>query len=231
MTNAMTSHSDAELLAAFVDGKLDPQQLQAVAAHLASCEECRGVIGEAVAFENAEVAVARAPRGARIAAVAAAVLIAALAFPGYRLYRQREIEKSSQSLFAAEAQTERSIAGRFSGQMIYAKHRTMRGSEDAVPSEIQVAAADVLDAAGDDESVRAIRARAVAESALKLRTAAQALADLQKIPDGRRDAKAWNDIAALSLATNDKASVLHFAGHALQRQPKMPEALFNRALS
>ena len=44
MTDAMTRHSDEEVLAAFVDGQLDREQLEAVATHLAECEECRGVI-------------------------------------------------------------------------------------------------------------------------------------------------------------------------------------------
>ena len=39
MTDAMTRHSDAEILAAFVDGHLDCEQLEAVSAHLAACEE------------------------------------------------------------------------------------------------------------------------------------------------------------------------------------------------
>src|SRR5262249_23631583 len=125
MTNAMTSHSDAELLAAFVDGKLDPQQLQAVTAHLASCEECRGVIGETVAFQREEEPQVRSRT--MWWAVAAAVAFAVLAFPGYRLYRQQQTDKSVQALFAAEAQNERPTDGRFSGQMIYAKHTNYRG--------------------------------------------------------------------------------------------------------
>src|SRR5262249_59249515 len=101
MTNAMTSHSDAELLAAFVDGKLDPQQIQAVTAHLASCEECRGVIGEAVAFQREEEPQVRSRT--MWWAGAAAVGGAGVAYPRFRLFPQPGVINNGPSPLALRA--------------------------------------------------------------------------------------------------------------------------------
>jgi len=233
MTDAMATHSEPELLAAFVDGHLDPEQLQLVTAHLASCEECRAVIGEAVAFEREEVG--QTQRHAWwLEVAAAAALVALLAFPGYRWYQQREIAKREQALFAAQgvdAQHERSITGRFSSQMAYAKHTTLRGSAEEVPYDVQDAAFQVLEKTAGNDSQLAIRARAAANAALKEQPASDTLAMLQKIPANARDAATWNDIAALALATGESLPAARDAVEAaLKRQPKMPEALFNRAL-
>src|SRR5438045_1793385 len=112
MTDAMTHHSDAELLAAFVDGQLDHEQLQEVTTHLASCEECRSVIGEAAAFEQESEPESK-PRRAWLA-VAAAVMVAILAFPFARGYQhQREIRSEEKEVFAAQ-EKERVVEARFS---------------------------------------------------------------------------------------------------------------------
>src|SRR5437763_16282671 len=119
MTEAVTRHSDAELLAAFVDGQLDHEQLQEVTSHLATCEECRGVIGEAGAFQREDVR-QPSPRRAWLA-VAAAVMVAILAFPFARAYlHQREIHSDVKEVFAAQ-EKERVIEARFRGQDVYAR--------------------------------------------------------------------------------------------------------------
>jgi hypothetical protein len=239
MTDAMTGHSDAEVLAAFVDGQLDHEQLEAVTTHLATCEECRGVIGEAGAFQMEE----EAQRNSRRTwlAVAAAVVVAVVAIPFGRPYvrgylHQQKIKNSVQSLFAAESQTERNVEARFSDQYTYAKlHRTTRGEED-IPIEIQAAAEDVLAVTEGDQSPTALRAQALAHAALK-RQPSLVLDGVKQIPIQSRDSHLWNDIAAANYGAavrDDKPQLLKpaldAADEALRRQPKMPEALFNRAL-
>src|SRR6266536_5110819 len=133
MTDAMTRHSDAELLAAFVDGQLDHEQIQEVTIHLASCEECRSVIGEAAAFRRESK-----PRRTWLA-VAAAIMVAILAFPFARPYlHQREIHSDVKEVFAAQ-EKERVIEARFSGQDVYAPHHTWRGESNEEDYRLQAA--------------------------------------------------------------------------------------------
>src|SRR5436309_1430799 len=127
MSNAMTSgHSDAEQLAAFVDGHLDHEELQTVTAHLAECEECRAMIGEAVAFEREREVEARHTRRRMWWAVAAgvAVVVAALPF-GLRYSHQREIRADVHAVYAV--QKERVFAGRYSGEEFHGEYRPKRG--------------------------------------------------------------------------------------------------------
>src|SRR5437660_5988887 len=158
MTNAMTRHSDAEILAAFVDGDLDREQLQAVSAHLAACEECRGVIGEAGAFERKDEA-HQSPQRTWWAVAAAVVIVAVLAFPFVQgALRRRDIRNGIQTLFVAEGNGERPIEGRFGGQVIYGQaHRIIRGEGNESPLEIQAAAAELLETTNADNSPVAIR--------------------------------------------------------------------------
>src|SRR5439155_21973612 len=92
MTDAMARHSDAEVLAAFVDGQLDHEPLQEVTSHLATCEECRGVIGEAGAFQR-EIQMQIKPRR-MLLAIAAAVMVAIVAVPVARRYMHKQESRS-----------------------------------------------------------------------------------------------------------------------------------------
>jgi hypothetical protein len=236
MNNAMTQHSDAELLAAFVDGQLDQEQLQAVTAHLAECEECRGVIGEAAAFEQEEQQVRRPRRGAWLA-VAAGVVVAVIAYPFVQgALHRRDLRNDEQALFVAEGNTERPIEGRFGGQTAYSKaHRTTRGGNE-ISSDTELAALELLETAKTDNSPAAIRARALAAAATNFNPT-KALTVLNSIPPEKRDAVIWNDLAALQYAANNWAedpkmldNALLAAEKALVLHPDMPEALFNYAL-
>src|SRR4051794_10282262 len=48
--HAVQTHADAEDLAAFAEGKLRGDALDAVAAHLGECLDCRSVLGDTIAF-------------------------------------------------------------------------------------------------------------------------------------------------------------------------------------
>src|SRR5690348_16679694 len=130
MSNAMTSrHSDAEQLAAFVDGHLDHEELQTVTAHLADCEECRAMIGEAVAFGR-EVEARHTRRRTWWAVAAGVAVVVVGAFPFiHGALRQRDLRNDTHALFVAEGIAGRPIDGRFAGQTVYGAHRVMRGGD------------------------------------------------------------------------------------------------------
>lgn len=238
--SAMTNHSDTELLAAFVDGQLDRQQLEEVTAHLAACEECRSVIGEAVAFEREQVA-RRAPRRTWWAA-AAVVVVAALPFaPGYM--HRREIRNEVREVFEAlPATAGRPVTARFSGQNSYAAPRpNMRGVADPSEEEplaelrLKAATAKLIENTEHDRSAAALRAKAIALAMNGRLT--EARDTILHIPAHARDAAIWNDIAAAHYAVAQRELnpaeyqlALAAAREGIQRNPKMPEALFNFAL-
>lgn len=236
MTDAMTRHSDADLLAAFVDGQLDHEQLREVTTHLASCEECRLVIGEVGAFQREE-ATQRKPWRTWLP-VAAAVLVAVVAYPFVRGgLRQHNLRNGVHALFVAEGDTERPIEGRFSGQDIHGPaRRVTRGGDNEGSLEIQAAAGDLLQITDADNSPAAIRAKALALAALEANPS-KALGILRSIPDDKRDAVILNDLAALQCAASTWIedptmldNALLAAEKALVLQPNMPEARFNYAL-
>ena len=230
MTNAMTRHSDAEMLAAFVDGHLDGEQLQEVTAHLAACEECRGVIGEAVAFEREDEA-RQSPRSKWLA-LAAAIVVVVAAFPFVRAYLdQREIRKDVHELYAV--QKERVLAGRYSGEEFHGAYSPKRGggtteedNENLDAFQVSSATSKLREDTKHDASPAGLRARALAEATDK--EWAAALQTINRIPENARDAATWNDIAVILFANNKTDDALAAADRALKLQPNMPEALFTR---
>jgi hypothetical protein len=227
MTNAMTYHSDEEVLAAFVDGQLTGEELQTVTSHLAECEECRMSIGEAAAFQE-EQEPKRESRRSWWLAAAAAVAAAVLAVPGYQWW---DLNNSQGKLWTAEAANDRP-AGRLSGQTPYAPlHRIMRsGEKTQLPLDVDSATSTILGKFGNDQSQAARRLIAAAQAARET-TPASAIATLTAIPETKRDAATWNDLAALQ--SQDPAlrrDALASVEQALEKRPNMPEALFNRAV-
>jgi hypothetical protein len=233
MMNAMTRHSDAEQLAAFVDGQLDHEQLQEVTAHLATCEECRSMIGEAVAFEREEQARRTPWRGWWAVAAAVVVIAGGGWYPFERFYLYpREIRTDQQALYTAQKDS-RALAGRYADEPYHGKYSRMRGGRDNPPEPendkdiaVMGATAKLREDTADDSSTVALRARAMAEAIDK--EPAVALQTISKIPERARDAGTWNDIAVIALAANKPTEALAAVNRALQLQPKMPEALFTR---
>src|SRR5262245_24463860 len=149
MRSAMTNHSEAEVLAAFVDGRLAGQELTDVAEHLQQCEECRAMIGEAVAFEREETKRKRA----WVPLAAAAVGIAVFA-PGY--VRGRAIAKGVDQVLTFPPPDGRITIGRLAGQQPVGAHRTFRGGgnevQESAKIQLDAAAANLYESAKNDNS-------------------------------------------------------------------------------
>lgn len=241
MSDAMTNHSDTESLAAFVDGRLGREEREAVTKHLQTCGECNGFVREAAAFEQEEEAAAfereeeaaaRKPGRTWWAAAVVAIVVLASAPFVPRFLQGQKLEKREQQLFAAIADSkERKVEARFGGQHSYARLKpTMRdaGEHEKSLEEMSVdnAADELALASADDTSPAGRRAAALA---MTVTSPAKALAILNGIPEQARDAAIWNDIAALQNHLGDYSAALAAVNEALRLDPKMPEALFNRA--
>ncbi|MEK6372588.1 MAG: zf-HC2 domain-containing protein [Acidobacteriota bacterium] len=227
MSDAMTNHSDTESLAAFVDGRLGREEREAVTKHVQTCEECQGFVREAAAFEQEEEAAARKPGRTWWAAAAAVAVVLAVApfVPGFHRW---ELKKDTQQLFAAIANGgERKIEARLSGQTPYARWAPKRGEPEDDDHQLKVAYFKLVDTADKDLSPEGRRAAALAETVTNPRNA---LAILNGIPEQARDAVIWNDIAGLRHHLGEEQAALAAVERALRLDPKMPEALFNRAL-
>jgi tetratricopeptide (TPR) repeat protein len=228
MSDAMTNHSDPESLAAFVDGRLEGEEHEAVTKHLQACEECQMMIREAAVFEQEEVA-ARKPGWAWWAAAAAVAIVVLASAPFVRHWW--ELKSGKKDLFAALVQPGRTTEARFSGQHLYAKLRlTYRGASDKESLDdllIQNAADALSDVAENDQSPAGRRAAALAAAT---KNPADGLAILNGIQDQARDAAIWNDIAVLQNHLGKYPAARAAVDQALRRDPKMPEALFTRAV-
>src|SRR5947208_8565832 len=117
MIDAMTRHSEAEALAAFVDGRLEGNELAAVTEHLATCEECRMLIGEAAAFGRETSTDVQTRAGTKkwwlFAAAAAIALI--LGVPWMREAVRRHEEQNALEQLAESAPRARTIEPRLTG--------------------------------------------------------------------------------------------------------------------
>lgn len=233
MTDAMTNHSDIESLAAFVDGRLEREEREAVTKHLETCEECQAMIREAAAFEQEEEAAIAARKPARTwwaAAAAVAVVVLGGASFGREPLHRYELKSDRREMF--EAMKERKVEARFSEQHAYAPfagtNRGVNDQKDLLDEwAVEGKANDLARASADRPSAADRRATALAET---IKSPANALAILNNIPESARDAAIWTDIAALRYYLGDNQGALAAVQQALGRNRKMPEALFNHAL-
>jgi tetratricopeptide (TPR) repeat protein len=231
----MTNHSDAELLAAFVDGQLEREELAAVTAHLASCEECRGVVGEAVAFGR-EVAQSASPGNSTAKWAIAAAVVLAVGI-GARELRQ-PVERWRYRLAVgplnrAFQATGRPLEPRLAG---FDWSEQEKGRDANGEGGLKIAAGRILEELGPSQTVNGRHAAAVVRLALgNPRTAVEMLsAATSQAP---HDAAALNDLAVAHYQTGihfrqpeEFSAALDAANRALQIDNTLPEAHFNRAL-
>lgn len=233
-------HPPPEILGAFFDGRLGPDERADVVAHLAACDLCVGLVrGAREAAKETAAPVTPVPLIRRPwLLVAAAMLVSLLAVSGHYLLRDTR-SRSVQTLIAAAPATYRTIEPRLTG-FRWAELRRLR-SDDRPPADpeglkLAGAAGDVLEKTRDDESPAARRAAGVAS--LLVNETDRAIEELKRAASAEpENAEAWNDLAA-ALYTSaaqqrrgaDLPEALAAADRALQHDAASAEARFNRAL-
>jgi tetratricopeptide (TPR) repeat protein len=232
-----------ETLALFASGDIDESTRQDVLAHIEGCSDCMAAVLAANAHLEEERSVGRDWSGRRarsesrwrLAAVAAAVIIAVIAIP---LLRRRD-DAMSRLVTLAPASA-RIVEPRLAGGFAWAPYRgPMRSSDSAADAErlkLIGAAGDAIARAQRDQSEQAQHAAGIA--LVLVNQPAEAVDRLRRVAEqSPNDVRAWNDLAAALYAAAvalQRPSLLPEAlaatDRALRIAPKSAEALFNRAL-
>lgn len=232
-----------ETLALFASGDIDDATRNDVLAHIESCSDCMAAVLSANVHLEEERSVVRDWSGRRawsesrwwMGAVAAAVLIAVIAFP---LLRRRD--DSIARLIALAPASARIVEPRLSGGFAWAPYRgPMRSSDTAADTErlkLGGAAGDAIERAQRDRSERAQHAAGVA--LVLVDQPAEAIDRLRGVAEqSPNDVRVWSDLAAARYAAAVELQrpsllpeALAAADRALRIDPKSAEALFNRAL-
>jgi tetratricopeptide (TPR) repeat protein len=226
-----------ETLALFASGDIDDPTRNNVLAHIETCRECMAAVLSANAYLDEERSARSAWTQSRwwMSAVAAAIVIAIIAFP---LLRGRNDPIAR--LVALAPVSGRQVEPRLSGGFAWAPyHGPMRATDSAPDTErlkLGGAAGDAIERAQRDHSQDAQRAAALALVLIDRPT--DAIDRLQVIAaQSPGDARAWNDLAAARYAAAVQLrrpsllpEALAAADRALTADPQSAEALFNRAL-
>ena len=231
----MTTCPDAEVLAAFAEGRLSRDEAAEVLAHIDGCDDCMATLealNETIATRNVVV---MKPRRAWWLAAAAAVAIGIAA-----LFVGREQRSPMTRLIELAPASARPVEARLSGGFPWASYRgPMRADEaDTDPQRMRLigTAGDIVAEADRNKSAEAQQAAGVALLVIdqplpaieRLRAAVQA---------SPNDAAAWSDLAAAQYSAALRMNrpsllpeALVSADRALRLDAKSAEALFNRAL-
>src|SRR5689334_20881282 len=114
MSDTAPHHPDIDIMSAFIEGKLAPEGIAEVAAHLRGCIECRTIVSEPARLERET---RRAPRGSPRRtwwlAAAAAVVVMVGAVPLLRWNEQRRSPMAR--LIAAAPLQHRTLVPRIAG--------------------------------------------------------------------------------------------------------------------
>jgi CHAT domain-containing protein/TolA-binding protein len=224
-------HPEAQVMAAFVDGTLAPNEIDAVASHLRDCTDCRTVVSETARFEREEESLARPRPNAWWLAAAAAIVAIVIAVPMLR--PRTPIDR----LIAASPREHRNVEARLSGFPWARLAAPARGDAPPDPADLKLigAAGDVLEKTTSDRTPEARHAVGVADLFIGRRS--DSIAALEQAASASNDLHIWSDLAAAryAYAARDEhlsqlPEALADADHALRIDPKSPEALFNRAL-
>lgn len=236
---------DANMMAEYIDGGLEPRQRAEVEAHLAECEECYEVFGEAVAAATAADS-ERIPTSPMIApnrpsrkrwltvASAAAALILAVA-GNYLLSATRR--SSDMAELADALGAKRSVVGRLSGGFVFGPVvPAVRGSSPTDTPEVTIAIAHIKQDLLKNRTARNLQRLGIAQ--VLLHDADGAIASLEEsVTLDSTQPTAWSDLGNAYLARamersspRDLPVAFEKTTMALSMDPKCPEALFNLAL-
>jgi CHAT domain-containing protein/Tfp pilus assembly protein PilF len=233
MTQSVPRHPEAQTMAAFVDGTLDPKELATVAGHLRECAECRTVVAATARFGSEEAARDTRPPRTWWLAAAAIFAVIAIAIPIILSRNGSPIER----LIAAAPRDHRTVDARLSGFAWARLQAPSRGNATPDPADLKFAGAagDVLEATQNQSTPVARHAAGVAK--LMIGQSADAMVTLERAANASNDARIWNDLAAarIAFAANEGHPsqlplALADADRALRLDPNLAEAHFNRAL-
>jgi len=229
----------SEVLAAFVDARLPRMQVVALTEHMAGCAECRFVVesvSDLETEERADVPAAKSAAGSwKWMSIAAMVVIGLVltpfALPKWHAYQR---ETAVREFIEAQPKNERNIEPRITG-FAWAHYGVNRGdnqndqkSDDQLIAEGK--AGDVVEKTERDRSPQGLRERGVAY--LFLRDNDNAIQELKAATSASpNDARAWSDLAAAYIAARQYDKAYQAADRAVQLDPKLNEARFNRALA
>ncbi len=248
----MTEHPTEELLAAFVDDRLDSATREPVTEHLTSCGECREIVLMSTEYQMDEETanVIRGNFGARrwmaaIGSLAAAAAIAVMVVQPSSLFGTNidDLKAASQSL------PKRQSEGRLAGFAYSAEPDSVtRGGNDksqldksendelAAKAKLLGIRADLADEKSPDPHVVGVSTLLIAEERDGF---SEAVADLKKAHEQVRGAD--RDTIAIDLAAaliakarwsgdEDYRNALRLSEDVLTRK-RSPEALWNRAVA
>jgi tetratricopeptide (TPR) repeat protein len=248
-------HPDAERLAEYADGVLTAEARADVEHHLSRCADCRAVVVETTAFLDATATdrddvrhftnvPARQRRwvgvAAGLAAAAALLLAVQVARPGWPFGSTGDRPELQDLISAVASQPTRPVEGRLTGGFKYAPPPSpTRGPGDRdLPPDVRIAAARLEQAAAaEPASTSAQAAQAVAF--LVLGDVDKAIDGLEKVVVLQpSNARYQSDLAASYLArakrqgnTADWQKAAAASGRAIELDPNLIEARFNRALA
>jgi len=229
---------DAETLAAFGEGKLARHQIAPVARHVTGCRSCT----EALAILN-ENTPARSPfrittRLGQALAAAAVIALAFLAMWQWRAHRGTGSER--EMLLALAPRAARVSEARLSGGMAWAAYRgpDRASAQGSDPDRLKLGGAvgEVVGRANEEPSAHLEQAAGI--GLVLIEAPLEAVSRLRKATElDPNNATAWSDLAAAQDAAALRLhrpslypEALASADAALRVDPKLPEALFNRAL-
>lgn len=240
---------EPQTLARFIEGTLAADEREAVLVHLDDCEECMSIVDVANEVfhdeEHDEEHEQQQPHSAPSrrswwTAAAAAVVALMVSLVLWRTAGSRFGRPSLARLAAEAPRSARMAEPRLTGGFGWAAYRgpdrATGGGVDEEQMKLSGLAAEAMRAAAENPSAEA---QQVAGVAMVLAGQADAAADwLRRAAEqDPNSAAAWSDLAAAedtAAARSGEASryptALAAADRALRLEPRLPEALFNRAL-
>jgi len=219
------------MLAMLADGRLPRATVDELMTHVSECDDCTAAIGAATEVLRTRTTTART---AWWLAAAASLIVASIVW--FVVARRDPMSR----LVSLAPTSERPNEGRLTGGFAWAPYRgALRANDNeknAARMKLIGEAGELVDRAERDRSAVAQQTAGVALVAID--EPQQALEHLQAaVKAAPNSAAAWSDLAAAQLATAlrfDRLSLLPEAlvstERALKLDPRLPEALFNRAI-
>jgi tetratricopeptide (TPR) repeat protein len=224
----LLAHPEAEDLGRFVEGTLDDPERTTIVDHIADCDDCRMVVVDAAEFiEPAKTE----SHNWWVAIAASLIVVAAIGVFAYRQLRDplEKVERDYAQL------PNRPSDARLSG-FPFVPRVTLRGSGDEKDLNLEIMqgeAAELTTLAGDD--AKSLHTRGIA-LLLSDDDPAKSIPVLQAAADrDPNNATYQSDLAGALITASRNPAMLEKAvavcDRALRIDPRLPDALFNRAVA